>query len=148
MRKDAAMLQGLRRRLANERGAINFVTIFMLLAICAIGYLAFAYIPHWMRNREVVSAMREAAYQGWRVREDDQIRRLIVAKTDRIVTRDPAFGEGPVIDESMIRVDRDGEFIYIDLSYELPMRFPGTNKMRRIHFDNSVKTDLKSPTAN
>lgn len=142
------MQQGLRRRLASERGAINWVMLFTLLVVGGLGYLAFAYLPHWMRNREVVSAMREVAYQAWRERDDDRLRRMIVAKTDRIVTVDTESGERPVIDERMIRIDRDGEFIYIDLSYEVPMIFPGSGKMRRITFDNSVKTDMQSPLAN
>jgi hypothetical protein len=137
------MLQGSKRRLSSDRGAINYVMLFTLLAIGAIGYLAFSYVPHWMKNREVVAAMREAAYQAWRVRDDGEIRQMITRKTDRLVTVDGS----PVIDERMIRVDRDAGFIYIDLSYEIPMVFPGTGKMRRISFDNSVQTDLQSPTA-
>ncbi|WP_373049060.1 hypothetical protein [Vulgatibacter sp.] len=142
------MRPSLRRRLACERGAINFVTTFAVLAIAATGYLLYSYIPHWMTNREVVAAMREAAYQGWRTRDDDQIRRMIRAKTDRLLYVEDELGrEWPVIDEGMIRVDRDDDFIYVDISYEIPMHFPGTQKIRQIHFDNSVKTDLKSPLA-
>lgn len=142
------MHPSLRRRASSERGAINFVTLFTLLVVGTLVYLGTAYLPHWMRNRDVVAAMREAAYQAWHVRNDDEIRRLILAKTDRLLTQDDGQGEYPVIDDSMIRVDRDGEFIYIDLSYEIPMHFPGTQKIRRITFDDSVKTDLKNPSAN
>jgi len=143
----AAMRQSPRRLLASERGAINFVTLFGILFVAAVVYLGYAYYPHWSTNREVLQAMREAAYQAWRIPDDDQIRRMIREKTDRILTIDDGTGESPVVDEGMIHVDRGGGYIYIDLSYEVPMRFPGTQKIRWIGFDNSVKTDLESPLA-
>ena len=139
-----AMEKSLRRRLASDRGAVNFVTTFLLIAICAVIYGAWAYVPHWMRNREVRAAMREAAYQAWRVRDDGQLVRMIVEKTDRILQVD----DYPVIDERNIRVDRDSEFVYIELWYEIPMQWPGTAKERTISFDNAVQADLKSPLAN
>ena len=142
-----AMRQSTRRLLASERGAINWVTLFGILFVAAVVYLGYSYYPHWSTNRQVLNAMREAAYQAWRTPDDDQIRRMIREKTDDILTLEDETGAYPVIDEGMIRVDRSGGFIYIDLAYEVPMHFPGTQKIRRISFDNSVKTDLESPLA-
>lgn len=134
------------RRLRSERGAINFVTTFSVLAIAGTIYLAYAYLPHWFKNREILSAMREAAYQAWRVRDDDEIRRMVRAKTDRLLTVNDGTGDYPVIDEGMIRVNRDDANVYIELGYQIPMHFPWTQKVRTISFNNSVKCDLRVPT--
>lgn len=136
-----------RRPLANERGAINWVVTVTILVVAAGVYLAYAYLPHWMANRKVVSAMREAAYQAWRVRDDDQLRRMILERTDRLVRVEDVSGEVPLIDEAMIRIDRSEDEIAIELSYEVPMVLPGLDEVRYIAFDNAIRADLHSPLA-
>lgn len=141
------MFRSLQRTRAGDRGAINWVVLGTIALVSGLVYLAIAYLPHWMDNRRVLAAMREAAYQGWRVQDDDQIRRMIRSKTDRLVRIPDGAGDFPAIDESMIWIGREDGEITIELSYEVPMELPGLEEVRWIAFDNRVSTDLSSPLA-
>ncbi len=131
---------------SNERGAINFFVLFLLAVAGAALYFGAAYAPHWMRNREVISAMREAGYQAWR-QGDDVLLNMVLDRTDRIVLVDDGEDEPyPAIDETMVVIRRDSKNVYIELSYEVPMRFPWSSKYKDLRFENRIHTDLEVPT--
>ncbi|WP_157370537.1 hypothetical protein [Vulgatibacter incomptus] len=129
-----------------DRGFVNVVTLVLIVVIGSVAYLGYAYLPHWMRNRDVISAMREAGYQAWREGSNDALQRMILSRTDRIVRVAEDGEDWPAIEGSDVSVERDRSFVYIDVSYEVPMRYPWTSKVRTLRFDNHVKTDLEVPT--
>lgn len=132
------------RHFGDERGAINLFVLFLLAVVGAVAYFGYAYMPHWMRNREVISAMNEAGYQGWR-QDDFALREMILQRTDSIILVDDGQGEYPAIDETMVQVRRDSKNVYIDVAYEVPMQLPWTSRTREIRFDNHVRSNIENP---
>lgn len=130
-----------------DRGAVNLLVLGMM-ALLAIGaYFAYAWAPHWMRNRDVIQAMNEAGYQAWR-EDDSKLIEMILKRTDTIVlVEDEEGGERyPGIDGSMIEIDRDDKNVYIHLAYTVPMYLPWTKRVKEIRFDNRIRKDLEVPT--
>lgn len=125
---------------------MNLLLLFVLATAAVVAYFGYAYVPHWMRNQEVLQAMNEAGYQAWR-ESDEKLVEMILRRTDSIVlVEDEEDGERyPGIDESMIEISRDEKNVYIELSYEVPMYFPWTSQVRQLRFDNRVQKDLEVP---
>jgi|GEM_PF-4254970 len=133
--------------MGNERGAVNFFVLLFLAAAAVAAYFGYAYLPLWMKNRDVRAAMNEAGYQAWR-EDDETLVKMILDRTDRIVEVEDEEGGDPYpgIDESMIEIQRDAKNVYIELSYEVPMYLPWTKKVRQVRFENRIQKDLEVPT--
>ncbi|HEY0840856.1 MAG TPA: hypothetical protein VGD74_11770 [Vulgatibacter sp.] len=142
----AFRMSGLRLQ-RRDRGAVNLVVLGMMSLVAIGAYFAYAWVPHWMRNRDVIQAMNEAGYQAWR-EDDSKLLEMILKRTDAIVlVEDEEGGERyPGIDESMIEIERDAKNVYIHVAYTVPMYLPWTKRVKEIRFDNRIRKDLEVPT--
>jgi len=129
----------------SERGAINFMVLFIIAVLAAAAYFGYAWLPHWFANRKAISAMNAAGYQAWRL-DDATLLEMVLQETDKVILVDDGEGSYPAVDETMVKISRDSKNIYIDMAYEVPMRLPWVDRPIEIRFENHTKTDLENPS--
>jgi hypothetical protein len=131
-----------------DGGSFNVVTALLLLVAIGVGYVAYVYLPPWMRNRRVQQAMKEASYQAWRS-DDDALRKIVLDRTGRLWPEAAASnGRLPEIRGGMIDIERDREArtAAIALSYEVEVELPLLDQRRTVRFDNRVETSTAPPS--
>lgn len=94
-----------------NNGKIRFGCIFMLLLLAAIGYVLYIIIPIKIKAAEFKKAVENYSLQG-SFFTHDQIRTGLVEKAKQL---------GLPVTEKNISIDKTGEYIRIQVRYEVPI---------------------------
>ena len=101
--------------------------LFSLLIVVALGYLAYKFVPHYMRHYEFKDALNEiAVYRaaGTRSSEKQTIQEEVMAKAKEL--------EIPLKRED-IKVREEGEKVSITVKYTVPIDLP--NQVYNLNFE-------------
>jgi hypothetical protein len=114
------------------RGAVNLVTLVLLLGVAAVAYLGWIFIPPWLDNLDMREATAAAFNRMALDSDDSRIRTFLLAKAkttgthweNRGGTRVELRGLG--LSESDIIIERDAESrsgrVSIDYQREIQLR--------------------------
>ena len=141
------MLRGER----GEGGGINFVKIFMVAAVVSVVYLAWVFVPIYVDDYTIITAMHTAANSAYARRTENEVDRMLMNGFARANLQNESFAaDGSVIkrpvdyssDNWTITLLDEPPQVTIDLTYDREIVFPILKKERVLHFHHVIIEDL------
>lgn len=141
------------RKPVKDRGAINFVNVFLVLLLVAGAYLAWIYIPPYVDFFGVRKAVRVACNRAYRDRSEDMVRDTVMREWADLKIQDDELEDGkitrkPTPFERVANVDvefsKDPPSVMINVHYTQHIVFPFLNKEKDLEFEYSHTEDLST----
>jgi hypothetical protein len=139
------------RTLSKDRGAINFVQVFLVLLLIGGGYLAWVYGPLWIQYFGMRKAVRVACNAAYRDRSEDGVRDVIMREWKELNVQDGSLEDGTIkmvatpFDRTQnidITFAKDPASVTVGIHYTQHIVFPFVNKERDIDFEYTHNEDL------
>ena len=139
-----------------ERGAITWVTLFLLVAAVVGGYLVWVWAPIYYENFAVKQVVRDYMNQAVKNPNDEQLRRFMVAKIRALVQVDGVDGFGrparvPAIplEERDVTWERDTSsqprMLHVTFDYARQVDLPLLDRTTTKVFTVDLSNDLTVP---
>ena len=141
------------RSSGTDRGAINFVNIFLVMCVVAGGYFAWIYAPPYIGYFGVRKAVRVACNRAYRDRSEDTVRAVLLREWSELQIEDAEMDEGSVtrkptpFDKSEnidVEFSKEPPTVTVGVHYTQHIVFPFLNKEKELEFEYSHTEDLAS----
>src|SRR5512139_2678986 len=112
-RAPRALLSGRPRAIPRRgpRGAVSWVTLLLVVAVVAGAYLAWVWLPVYAEHYAVKQVVHDFMNQAVKSRNDDALRRNMVAKLRSLAEVDALDADGNAVRVPAIAVD-EGEVLW------------------------------------
>jgi len=124
------------------RGAVNLVTLVLLLGVAAVAYLGWIFIPPWMDHLDMREATAAAFNRMANDADDSRIRTFLLAKANSTGThweerggeKVEARGLGLRESDIVIQRDTDSRSARVSIDYQREIRFRPTDYFQTLDF--------------
>ncbi|MEA2195778.1 MAG: hypothetical protein QOG42_2492 [Solirubrobacteraceae bacterium] len=111
-------------RRSSERGEGNLGCILWVLALAIVCLIAWKAIPVKIQSTEFYDYMDELAKFSAATTPPDQLKKMILDRSHQM---------GIPLDKSDVKVERNGDRIFMELDYIVPLEFPGYTYQWHFH---------------
>jgi hypothetical protein len=134
-----------------ERGAINFVALFILASIAAAAYFSWVYLPVYVDDYAIKKAMRTAANVAYADRRLEPVEKVLttgfaeVAIVDEVIALDGSVMKKPMPFDNRnwtIGFTQVPPSITIEVTYDRHIVWPFTKREKVLHFVRKHVEDL------
>jgi hypothetical protein len=136
-----------RLRFPRRTRGLTFVTVLLLLAIAGGVYWVVTFGPAYWDDREVKSALNEAANLCYHEPNDQRVREFILRRLHSLFDREGPDGKTAFVidlDPADLRIERSQTPKRVDiwLTYSRTVKTPGIDQPRIVTFVDHVDQDL------
>lgn len=139
-----------------ERGAITWVTLLLLVLVVGGAYLGVVWVPVYYENYGVKQIVRDYMNQAVKNRDDERLRRDMVAKIRSFSQLEgvdaaglPARVPAVVVDEEQVLWERDASsqppMLRVAFEYEREVTLPLLERVTTKVFTVDLTNDLTRP---
>jgi hypothetical protein len=115
------------RQRTGERGEGNLGCILWAVVVVVVGYIAWTMVPVKIASAQLSDFMEEQAKVAEH-RSPQRIEKAILAKSKKL---------GLPLEAAALKVERKGDYIYMDAEYTVPVEFVG-GYIYEWHFEHHI----------